>query len=178
MYQLEAVTQSIWTCGQCDTFNFLLTSSPRYLEIWLLHSSWHLRLFSLFLFCLCFFGRGSVVGIATGYGLDGPGFESQSVARFSAPVQTGPGAHPASCTMGTWSFSGVKSGRGVTLTPHPLLVPWSRKGRAIPLLPLWAIRPVQSLSAWTEPQCLYKGDLYLYLFIYVLQYTRVCVFRN
>jgi len=40
-------------------------------------------------------------------------------ARFSAPVQTGPEAHPASCTMGTGSFPGVKSGRGVTLTPHP-----------------------------------------------------------
>ena len=70
--------------------------------------------------------------------------------RFSAPVQTGPGAHPASCTMGTGSFPGVKSGRGVTLTPHPLLVPWSRKSRAIPLLPLWAVRPVQSLSACTR----------------------------
>ena len=45
-------------------------------------------------------------------------------ARFSTPVQTGPGAHPASCTMGTGSFPGVKSGRGVTLTPHPLLVPF------------------------------------------------------
>jgi hypothetical protein len=44
------------------------------------------------------------------------------VARFSAPVQTGPGAHPASCTMGTGSFPGVKSGRGMMLTPHPLLV--------------------------------------------------------
>ena len=71
-------------------------------------------------------------------------------AVFSAPVQTGPGAHPASCTMGTGSFPGVKSSRGVTLTPHPLLVPWSRKGRAIPLLPLWAVRPVQSLSACTR----------------------------
>jgi hypothetical protein len=40
-------------------------------------------------------------------------------ARFSAPVQTGRGAHPASCTMGTGSFPGVKSGRSVTLTPHP-----------------------------------------------------------
>jgi len=39
--------------------------------------------------------------------------------RFSAPVQTGPGAHPASCTMGTGSFPEVKSGRGVMLTPHP-----------------------------------------------------------
>ena len=39
-------------------------------------------------------------------------------ARFSAPVQTGPGANPASYTMGTWSFSGgVKQpGRGID---HP-----------------------------------------------------------
>ena len=71
-------------------------------------------------------------------------------ARFSAPVQTGSGAHPASCTMGTGSFPGVKSGRAKTLTPHPLLAPWSRKGRAIPLLPLWAIRPVQNLSSCTR----------------------------
>ena len=71
-------------------------------------------------------------------------------ARFSSPVQIGPGAHPASCTMGTGFFLGVKGGRGVTLTPNPLLVPWSRKGRAIPLLPLWAVRPVQSFSACTR----------------------------
>jgi hypothetical protein len=45
--------------------------------------------------------------------------------RFSAPVQIGPGAHPASCTMGTRSFPEVKSDWDVTLTPHPLLVPWS-----------------------------------------------------
>ena len=68
-------------------------------------------------------------------------------ARLSASVQTGPGAHPASCTMGTGSFTRVKSGRGVTLTPHPLLAPWSWKSRVIPLLPLWAVEPVQSLSA-------------------------------
>jgi len=68
-------------------------------------------------------GSGSSVGITTGYGLDGPGIESRWEARFSAPVQTGPGAHPASCTMGTGSFPGVKNGQDVTLTPHPLLVP-------------------------------------------------------
>jgi hypothetical protein len=68
-------------------------------------------------------GPGSVVGIATGYGLDGPGIKSRCRARFSAHIQTGPGAHPASCTMGTGSFPGLKSGRGVTLTPHSLLVP-------------------------------------------------------
>jgi hypothetical protein len=40
-------------------------------------------------------------------------------ARFFAPIQTGPGAHPASYTMGTGTLPGVESGHGVTLTPHP-----------------------------------------------------------
>jgi len=133
--------------------------------------------------------------------------------RFSAPVQNDPGAHPASCTMGTGSFPGVRSGRGVMLTPHLLLMPWSKRVELylyspygpyglhrtsvtverctlllpIPLLPLWTVRPVQSLSACTtvhftfiytstppmdrtactaEPQCLYNGALYLYLYLY------------
>jgi len=30
-------------------------------------------------------------------------------ARFSAPVQTGPEAHSASCTMGTGSFPAVRA---------------------------------------------------------------------
>ena len=51
-------------------------------------------------------GPGSSVGIATGYRLNGPGIESHWEARFSAPVQTGPGVHPASCTMGTGSSPG------------------------------------------------------------------------
>jgi len=58
-----------------------------------------------------FCGPGIVVGIATGYGLDGPGIESRWRARFSAPVQIGPGAHPASCTMGIGSFPGVEAAR-------------------------------------------------------------------
>jgi hypothetical protein len=113
-----------------------------------------------------FDGQGSVVGVATGYGLDGSGNRIPVGARFPAPVQTGPGAHPASCTMCTGSFPRVKSGRGVTLTTHPLLVPWSRKGRAIPLLSLWAVRPVQSLSACTRVHttflclCLYLFGVY------------------
>jgi hypothetical protein len=54
--------------------------------------------------------------------LFGPNFHLSTPLK---PAQTGPGAHPASCTMGTGSFSGVKSGRDVTLTPHFLLVAWS-----------------------------------------------------
>jgi hypothetical protein len=68
--------------------------------------------------------------------------------------------------MGTGSFPGLKSGRGVTLTPHPLLVPWSRKGRAIPLLPLLTVRPVQSLSACTRVTFTFTygmGTVHLYV---------------
>ena len=68
-------------------------------------------------------GPGSSVGIANGYGLDGPGIESRwrrdfphlsrpALGPTQPPVQWVPGLSP-----------GVKSGRGVTLTPHPLLVP-------------------------------------------------------
>ena len=63
-------------------------------------------------------GRGSSVGIVTRYGLGGPGIESRCGWDFSGPVQTGPGAHPASYTMGTGSFPGVKRpGRGVDHPP-------------------------------------------------------------
>ena len=58
--------------------------------------------------------------------------------RDFPPVQIGPVVHPASCKMGTGSFPGVKCGRGVLLTTHPLLVPRSWKSRAIPLPTLWS----------------------------------------
>jgi len=128
-------------------------------------------------------------------------------------VQTGSRAHPAFSTMGTGSFLVVKCGRVVTSTdPSNLILQQLRKSRAIPLLPyspyglyrasvpvqrctltlpipvlpLWTVQPVQSLSACTkvhftftctstpsmdrtackEPQCLYNGALYLYLYLY------------
>jgi len=63
-------------------------------------------------------GRDSSVGIATRYGLDGPGIESRWGARFSTPVQTGPGVHPAFYTVGTSSFPEVKQpGRGIDHPP-------------------------------------------------------------
>ena len=103
----------------------------------------------------CTSGPGSSVGIATELQAGRSGDRILVGVRFSAPVQTGPGAYPASCTMGTVSFPRVQSGRGVT--PHPLLAQWSRNSRAIPLfLPM-------GRTACTEPQCLYKGAFYLYL---------------
>jgi hypothetical protein len=58
------------------------------------------------------------VGIATRYGLDGPGIESRWEGRIPAPVQNGPEAHQASYTMVTESFRVVKpTGRGVEHPP-------------------------------------------------------------
>ena len=56
---------------------------------------------------MCIVGCGSSVAIVTHYNLDGPGIESQWGEIFRT-LQTGPGAHPASCTMGTGSFRAVK----------------------------------------------------------------------
>jgi hypothetical protein len=56
-------------------------------------------------------GQYSSVGIATSYVLDGPVIKFLGGGGFSAPVQTGHGAHPASCTMDTGSFLGVKRPR-------------------------------------------------------------------
>ena len=78
-------------------------------------------------------------GIATGYGLDGPGIEFRTgeIFRTCPDRPCGP---PSLLYNGYRVFPGRKSGRGVTLTPHHLLVPRSIKSRAIPLLPVWAVR--------------------------------------
>jgi len=60
------------------------------------------------------------------------------VERDFPPDQTGSGAHPVSYAIGTGSFPGVKYGRGMLLTTHPLLVPRSWKSRDILLPTLWA----------------------------------------
>ena len=84
----------------------------------------------------CILWAGSSVGIATELRAGRSGMESRWGRDFS-PVETDPGAHPDSCKMGTESFPGVKCGRGVLLTTHPLLVTRSWRSRAIPLPTLW-----------------------------------------
>jgi len=87
--------------------------------------------------CVCVCVPGSSFGIANELGAGLSGIESRWGRDFP-PVQTGPGDRPASCKMGTGSFPGVKCGRGVLLTTHPLLVPRSWKSTAIPLPTIWA----------------------------------------
>ena len=60
-------------------------------------------------------------------------------ARFSAPVQTGPGVYPVSYTMGTSSLPGVKRpGRGVDHPPHP--APRLKKEQSYTITPRMSLR--------------------------------------
>ena len=63
-------------------------------------------------------------------------------ARFSASVQTGPGAHPASCTMDTGSFPVVKRpGSGADHPPPPKRRGHERVGLYLysPSVPSWPV---------------------------------------
>ena len=105
------------TCSYCHTVQELM--SPR-------KQNWISKQFIPFLSILLISTKYKATEIESRWGWDFP------------PVQTGPGAHPASCKMGTGSFPVVKCSRGVLLTTHPLLVSRSWKSRAIPLPTLWA----------------------------------------
>jgi len=116
----------------------------------------------IFLYLHIFIGEsGSSDGIATELRAGRSEIECRW-GRYFPPVQTGPGAHPASCKMGTGSFPGVKCGRSVLLITNPLLVPRSWKSRAINLPTLWAkIGPATGLFY-----------LYIYLYISYCQFDR------
>jgi hypothetical protein len=79
---------------------------------------------------------GSSVSIVSDCGLDDQAIGvrlSAGAKDFSSNlcVQSGSGAHPAPCTMGTGGpFPGAMRDRGVTLTTHPNLVPRSRMNRS------------------------------------------------
>jgi hypothetical protein len=98
---------------------------------------------------------GSVVGIATGYGLDGPGIESrwgrdfpqlsrQALETTQPPVQ--------------WveDLSRGKERPGRDADPSPPFSAVVMKEYS------YTSTPPMGGTACTEPQCLYKGELYLY----------------
>ena len=82
------------------------------------------------------------------------GLRSLVEARFSAPIQTDPGAHTTSYTMGTGSFPGIKQrGRGVNrLTPNDPYM-----GRTAPLTSKRCILYTYSTNIGTE---YFKHGLY------------------
>ena len=88
-------------------------------------------------------GPSSSVGIVTGYRLDGPGIEPPG-DEISRTCPERPWVPPSLLYNGYQVFPGdKKSSRSVLLTPHSLLVPWSRKSTAIPLLSVRKFRPVE-----------------------------------
>jgi hypothetical protein len=140
--------------------------------------------------------RDSSVGIATRYGLEGPGIESRwsEIFRTYPDRRRGP---PSLLYSGYRVFPGGKGGRGVMLTTHPLLVPRLTKSWAIPPLTLWVLLGLllgslylNLWSIYTQPILTFKilyysqiGDLYV-LYIsqnkqWMLLYTALsglCVF--
>jgi len=64
-------------------------------------------------------GPGSVVGIATGYGLDGPAIGSQWERDFPHLSRPALGPTKPSVQWVPALFPEEKGGRGVTLNPHP-----------------------------------------------------------
>jgi hypothetical protein len=103
--------------------------------------------------------RDSSVGVATRYGLDGPEMEFRG--GISAPVQTGPGAHPASCTKGTGSFPGVK--RPEHGVDHPPPSSTEVKERV-------------ELYLYSPLCCLFQGELYLFLYFLYENYSQLIPF--
>ena len=95
-----------------------------------------------------YMGRDSAVGIETRYGLDGPGIESRwgEIFRTRPDRPWGP---PSLLYNGYRVFPGGKAAGA-----------WSWKGRAIPLLTLWAF------------VACYRENLYVYHSIYI---TEQCV---
>jgi hypothetical protein len=94
--------------------------------------------------------RGSSVGIATRYGLEGPGIESRwgKIFRTYPDRLRGP---PSLLYNGYRAFPGGKGGRGVMLTTHPLLVSRLRKSWAIPPLTLWVLLGLLRGSLYLSP---------------------------
>ena len=64
--------------------------------------------------CILFASRDSAVGIATGYGLDGPGIESRCGRDFPHPFR--PALGPTQPSI-QWVL-GKATGRGVDHPPH------------------------------------------------------------
>ena len=112
--------------------------------------SYVINLHTFLYWTLYVFRPGGVFGIATGYGLDGPGDRIPVWGEICRTCPDRPWGPPSLLYNGYRVFPGVKERPEREADPSPILVPWSWKSRAIPLLPLWAVRPVQSLSACTR----------------------------
>jgi hypothetical protein len=117
-------------------------------------------------------GPGSIVGIATGYGLDGPGILAMGwTVRGSNPgggeifrtCSDQPWGPPRLLYNGYWVFPRVKEQLGCDADPSPPSSAMVMKEQN------YTSTPPTGHMACTEPQCLYKGCTLLtfYMFWYV-----------
>jgi hypothetical protein len=113
-------------------------------------------------------GRCSSVSIVTGYGLDGPGIESRWGWEIFRTCPDRPWGPPSFLYNGYRVFPGGKERPGRDSDPSPPSSSVVMKEYSYTsTLPM-------GRTACTEPQCLYKGDLYLYLYRY-LHSTVSCI---
>ena len=94
--------------------------------------------------------------------LDGPGYESRWVTRFSAPVQTGPGDHSVSYIKWYRVFPGGKAAGAWCWPPTPRLAPRLKK-----FGPSWSVLG-WSLLYWNNPQIPYARWVELTIFNFLM----------
>ena len=143
---LSELKDNFAVCGCCHTKTKIHRDVQKqyclFIFVAALWCSYFGHVFGPYFIVLCFHmcvGWNSVVSIVNHYGLDGQGIEFWG-GGFSAPVQTSPGACPASCTTGTGSFLGIKwPGHGADHPP-----PSKRQGQE---------RVGLYLYSPSEPQC-------------------------
>jgi len=100
---------------------------------------------------------GSVVVIATGYGLDVSAIESRWGGEIFRTCPDRPWGPPSLLYNGYRVFAGGKERPRRDADPSPLLVPLVMKEYS------YNSTPLMGRTACTEPQCLYKGALYLFI---------------
>ena len=98
---------------------------------------------------------GSSVGIATDYGLDGPGIESRWGCEIFRACPDWPWSPPSLLYNGYRVFPGGKKRPGRDADPSPPSSAVVMKEQS------YISTPPMGRTACTEPQCLYKGVLYL-----------------
>jgi hypothetical protein len=120
-------------------------------------------------------GPGSSVGIAIEYGLDGAGIKSRwgEIFRICPDRPWGP---PNRLYNGYRVFPGVESGRGVTMTPHPLLVPRSRERIELylysPQGPLWPTTGRNLPTTYTYIHTHIHTNIHSYIYTIIYTYIR------
>ena len=102
-------------------------------------------------------GPGSVVGIATGYGLDGPGSNPGGGEIFRT-CSYRPWGPPSLLYSGYRVFPGCKERQGRDPDPSPPSSAMVKKEKS------YTSTSPMGRTVCTEPQCLYKGALYLLVF--------------